>query len=368
MSESIEELAQKLISQREGAARRARVFYEKNKAKISEKSKEDRVKLAVLKKEEKEQAHQARKIKGVLNYDAVIDLLRDLIPNPKTYLNNCNSIKALFRITGGDDLKKMLKKPKDIIKIVEEAKGVNDEEYSIATKRGIMAAVLLSIDKLSIPISEAAVKEYNDYYVRLKMKVYIQVQNKQTKGHADEETVPAIATYLKQVESKYGVVSKENIIANIYTHVITCRDDLQLKIVPSDRGLPVDTNYLIIPRDKRALMAVVLNKYKTDKKYNKVKMTVDKTTGDMLREYIGKKGIEYEEYIFGDKSLTSFISKMNKAIDTSYGGILWMRHMVISNALDKLGIDDVEERQNLAKKCMHDAVITQATYKRRIVK
>jgi hypothetical protein len=286
----------------------------------------------------------------------------------KTYSGYCSSIKALFRITGGDDLKKILKKPKDVIKAVEEAKGLKNEDYSNATRRAIMAAVLVCITKLNIPIHEDAIKEYSEYHVRLKMNAYAQVQNKQTEGHAEEETVPAVATYLKQIETKYGMISKENIIANIYTHVITCRDDLQLKIVPTDRGLPMDTNYLIIPRDKRALMSVVLNKYKMENKYKQVKLSVNKSTGDMIREYITKKGIEYEDYIFGDKPLTSFISKMNKAIDTGYGGVNWMPHMVISNALDKLGIDDVEERQTLAKKCMHDAVITQATYKRRIVK
>jgi hypothetical protein len=368
MSESNEELAKILLSHREATAKRQRDFYARNKERILQEKKEDRAKLSLLKNEEKAQQHQAEKKKGALNYDNVIDLLKEIVPNPKTYLNYCNLLKVLYRIMGGDNLKKILKNAKEVIKVVDIAKGVSDEEYSIATKRGIMAVILICIDKLSIPISESAMKEYVDYHGRLKMKSYIRVQNKQTEGHEDEEIVPPIATYLKQIESKYGVISKENILANIYTHVITCRDDLQLKIVSTDRGLPVDINYLIIPRDKRASMSICLNKYKTEGKYKQVKISVSKATGDMIREYINKKGIEYEEYLFGDKSLSNFISKMNKAISRDYGGVNFMRHMIISNVLDKMGVNDIEERQKFAKKCMHDPVITQATYKRRIVK
>lgn len=366
MFESNDELAKKLLSQREATSKRQRAFYARNKERILQEKKDDRAKLSLLKNEEKEKKHQAEKKKGALNYDTVIDLLKDLIPNKNTYIKNCNAIKALYRITGGDDLKKILKKPKDVINVVDNAKGVSVEDYSIATKRGIISAILVCIDKLKIPIKELVMKEYVDYHVRLKMQTQIQAQNKQTEGHADEETVPPIDEYLKQIESKYGVVSKENILANIYTHVITCRDDLQLKIVSSNRGLPVDINYLIIPRDKRASMSIVLNKYKTEGKYKQVKIIVNKSTGDLIREYINKKGIEYDEYLFGDKSLSVFISKMNKTISADYGGVNFMRHMVISNALDKMGVADIEERQKFAKKCQHDPVITQATYKRRI--
>ena len=71
--------------------------------------------------------------------------------------------------------------------------------------------------------------------------------------------------YKQKVLDKFGENSKEYLIVSMYDEV-TCRDDLNLKIIQSNTDVIKDeNNYLILPVDSRVNASNVLNNYKTGK-------------------------------------------------------------------------------------------------------
>jgi len=103
---------------------------------------------------------------------------------------------------------------------------------------------------------------------------------------------------------------------------------------------------------------LIINQYKTSAKYGQIKVKLSLPLSNLIRKYIEKEGLLNGDYLFGDKNLTSFVSKMNKQIGVK-GSISYFRQMSVSDLLSKT--PSAEERQALSAKMAHSR-LTQIKY------
>ena len=168
------------------------------------------------------------------------------------------------------------------------------------------------------------------------------------------EEVPTFEEYLQGCKANFTVGSKEILIAKFYDE-LTVRDDYGLVI--TDKNLE-NKKYLLI---KPASIEVVINNYKTDKKYGVIRHKLTKALEKITRTYITKNGLKLGDYLFGTEHLSSFVSKMNKILEYK-GGVGLFRHMKITEQLSKA---TPAERVKLAEVMKHSPVI-QKTYLRKM--
>ena len=114
-------------------------------------------------------------------------------------------------------------------------------------------------------------------------------------------------------------------------------------------------NYIIIPRS--GILQVIINNYKTAKKYGQIKVPLTKEMSAIIRTYITDNNIT--EYLFGKSKLSQFASKNNKKMGLETG-INAYRHMKVADELSKqLSADD---KIKLAASMKHTPII-QARHK-----
>ena len=78
----------------------------------------------------------------------------------------------------------------------------------------------------------------------------------------------------------------------------------------------------------------------------------------MIRKYIKRENLVFGDFLFGNKPLTSFVTKFNKQMHIN-GGISLYRMMSVSDLLHTQ--PDAEARQKLAEQMKHSP-ITQLAY------
>ena len=132
-----------------------------------------------------------------------------------------------------------------------------------------------------------------------------------------------------------------------------------MKIINSKaQASDVNINYIIVLDKGDA--ELIINKYKTDKKYGEQNLKLTKYLGNLIRKYIQKNKIK--EYLFGNvKSLSTFVSGINKSVGAK-GSINTYRHMRAS----ELNLTP-EERVKLSK-IMRHCPLTNLRYVRKILK
>ena len=105
---------------------------------------------------------------------------------------------------------------------------------------------------------------------------------------------------------------------------------------------------------------MIINEYKTSAKYGQIKVKLSLPLSNLIRKYIQNEALSNGDYLFGNKNLTSYVSKMNKAINIK-GSISYFRQMSVSDLLKTS--PSAEERQALSAKMAH-APLTQIKYLR----
>ena len=163
------------------------------------------------------------------------------------------------------------------------------------------------------------------------------------------EEVPTFEEYLQGCKANFTVGSKESLIAKFYDE-LTVRDDYGLVI--TDKNLE-NKNYLLI---KPTSIEIVINNYKTDKKYGIIRHKLTKALEKITRAYITKNGLKIGDYLFGTEHLSSFVSKMNKTLGYK-SGVGLFRHMKIT---EQLGMATPAERVKLAEVMKHSPVVQKA--------
>ena len=127
-----------------------------------------------------------------------------------------------------------------------------------------------------------------------------------------------------------------------------------------------EQNYLVVPETKNGRYKVVLNKFKTSKNKDPIKVDFSEKLSKFLTKYITVQKREINSRLFTAKSglNSSYIAMMNKSVGVS-GSINYLRHAKISEELDKN--NDPLKRDQLSKIMAHGAT-TQLSYVRNLIK
>lgn len=292
----------------------------------------------------------------VITYDDAITKLTQLrseniIKTDGTFKKYKDDLKRFVTITGCDDISQCLQKHSLIIKEINNGKMKNGQPYSNNTIKSVYQSILFIIDTLNIKVDK---KPYEQEY-----NIRILKSNDDNAEKKENEEVFPFKTYMEKVKDKFGDDSKMYLIASMYDE-LTVRDNFQLKLVSNVKDIPNDIgvgqgvpaiNYLLVP--KSGNIKIVINSYKTEAKYGIINHTFKKNVSTMIRKYITNNSIKIDDYLFGDKPLTQFVSSNNPKIGIQ-GGINLFRQMKIADEI-KLA-KTPEERLALADKMRHSPV------------
>jgi len=346
---------------------RAKRYYENNQAKIAKKRKDKRDECIECKEEVKKckdckptEKPKKDNSKTVLTVQESVSQLKDLIENENSKTLYDNSIKTLARILNCSDFNKCLKNAKTVIYKIETAKKKKDPTklYSVNSKKGLYQSLLKMVDNLDIKLSKNARELYNDRFEIMKT-----TSHDQTKERVANEQVMDYDVYEQKVKVFFGEGSKESLIVSLYK-LSGFRDDLVLEIVDK---IPKETkiNYVVVPSSKTINAKIILNEYKTDKKYQQDIIPVPKETSKEIRKYMDNKGLEYGDYLLGKSKLSGFIKKFNEKMNLPVKvTINKLRQMRVSKKLQNNPTP--EERVKLSKEMKHSTT-TSEKYKRNII-
>lgn len=267
----------------------------------------------------------------------------------KAYLGPYNQLVEIL------DKDISFKFPKRVIKKIDEAeKKFSEERYSINSKKLMLQTILKLIGVLDLKLPLKTTQQYLDKFNELKIASQIQTEDKQ-----DTDVIMDFDEYLKKIKEHYGEVSKEYVIASLYS-IFSFRDDLQLKIVGEIEEASDDkTNYLVLTTGKAK---IVLNSYKTDTKYGQHIIQLPTKISNLVKKYVFEGKHKAGDYLFGDGLLSKFISQMNNSIGLPIT-INNLRQMRISKNTSR----DPKKLLGLAKSACHSAS-TSKNYLRSIVK
>jgi hypothetical protein len=286
-------------------------------------------------------------IKPPTSNDMLLERLISMDLNPNTKKAYVGSFHRLVELVGGELLPIFKKGARELITTIDNS------EFATSTKRMLIQTVLFLITNLKIVVNKPSLTIMKTYFDGLKVK-----SNDELHAKMLSDEVPTWVEYLAKSKAEFGVESKEFILANLYQE-LTLRDDFVLRIV-SKLPKTKDENYLVTSGKN---YTIVITSYKTDSAYGIIKHKLSKKMTDMLRGLIESRGLVENEYVFGDKKLSPFISAANKQLGYD-GGVNLFRHISVSETLTKA--PSVEERVKLADKMKHSP-FTQIKYLRNLV-
>ena len=267
-----------------------------------------------------------------------------------------DGMRIVFRVTGSKNLAKTLLTIAKVKKAIAEAKHKNNpaKALQLNTQKVAVESIVWCIDHLDLRLPAPVRQSYLDL-----MDVYKLQSKSATKERQEnpEFNVMPYSEYLAKIREKHGDDSKQFVIASLYNEA-TLRDNFyNLVLVNDARAMTNDKdNYLITPRAVKSSMNLVINTYKTDKKYGVIRVKLSASLSKLLRTYIAKKGVSDGSPLFPENKsgLSAYISKMTKDIAPgAKGGIDYIRQSVISEQLDKVGGLSAEARVELARSCGH---------------
>jgi len=210
---------------------------------------------------------------------------------------------------------------------------------------------------LNLPIT----KRIKDHYIH-QFNIIKIASNDEITDKQEKTSIISFKDYLQKIKDKFGTDSKEYVLSSLYFEV-TLRDDFILKIVGTIKDAnDKNENYIVVP--KRENITVLINHYKTSDKYGAIKVKLSTFLSKMIRIFIKDKNLNNNDYLFGNKPLTQFVTKMNKTIGVQ-GGINNFRKMSVSDLLNSE--PSAEKRAELAESMKH-SIIVQTKYLRNIEK
>lgn len=288
----------------------------------------------------------------VLTYEEAVKSLEKVIEKKTTLNKYKQDLKRLILITECENLIQCFKSPREMIERIENGIKAKGEEYSINTKKSLYQTILFMISHFKLNIPEKHIKTFKNKFEEYKI-----MSSDQTKQNAETE-IMTFTDYIEDVLNHFGQNSKMYILTLLYDE-LTLRDDFILKMINKKEEAVGNTNYIVIP--KTGKLTLIINSYKTEAKYGVITHLISTKLSKMIRTYISTNNIE--NYLFGNKKLTSFVSLSNKEMGMK-GGISEFRHMKITEELNSVKITP-EERVKLAEKMKHSPA-TQLNYIRKL--
>jgi hypothetical protein len=281
-----------------------------------------------------------------LSYEEIIYALKTLEIKDGSRDKYSQDIKRLMILTECENFIKCLKDYKKIIEIINNSKKSNGESYSVNTRKALFQMILFLIDKLKLPISIKVKQQYIQQF-----EIYKISSNDYSTEKQETAPIYTFKEYLEKVKDEYGVISKFYVLSKLYSE-ITLRDDFILKIVHSIEETNENENFIIIPiKDK---LTIIVNNYKTSNKYGQIKIKLSTSLSNLIRDYMLKEKLGYNDYLFGNKTLSNYVQKMNKTIGIN-AGINEYRKMSVTDLLNTQ--PSPEERQKLAETMRHSPVV-----------
>lgn len=351
------------------ARERAKRFYLKHKEELNAK----RRNIYAIEKAKLEQSqplaepHPVEPIQNVrvdfssakkITYQEVIDALNKSIDVKGSLDTYENSLKRLMKLSKcEDDLLKCFRNYKKLIDIIDKSTKSNGEPYSENTILGIYQMILKVIDLLHLNITPSIKTQYSKKFNEYKIE-----SSDNTEMKKATQVISTFDNYLDKVKEHFGVISKMFVLTSLYKEV-TLRDDFVLKIVPTMKDTSdTSENYIVINKKDEATL--IVNQYKTSKKYGQIKVKLSNYVSRLIRNYRQDENIPYNDYLFGSSNLSQYLNDQNKKIKvTKVGGAInYMRKMSTSDLLNQE--PTARQREELSAKMTHSP-ITQIKYLRK---
>ena len=254
-------------------------------------------------------------------------------------------IKTSFKLTGCKFFEECVRRFDNIKKKIQEATMPNGNSYSDNSKAGYFYSIRWVYTHMNLTIPEDIKKKYNDI-----ISIYHEkslVQTHKNKISAEKSVLPE-SEYVNKIDREFGKESKEWLVTQLYLQV-PCRDNLSLTVVPTVASSKKDLtkNYVVVPRGNGSCK-VILNVYKTSSKYGDLTYDLDGNVSQLIREWIVKHEIATGAPLWKDKTLSSFVSKMNKKVGIQ-GSINYLRHLAISNQnIEAMSIEELHSKATQA--------------------
>lgn len=277
------------------------------------------------------------------------------IPNDTAtnkYYNN--TLKTLFKILSSEKALTIFKKEKEIINKINTST-YNNKLYSTNSKKGFYQTILFLISNNKIKVSKRSHEAYKKEFELLNIS-----SREKTEQNQQKETVLKFDEYLKKIKDEYGEDSKQFLISSLYSFY-SFRDDLILYVIPTEKeATETNKNYVVIPTGKIKNCIIILNEYKTSKKYGQDKVILNDYISNLMKQYKSNNDIINYSFLFGEKPLSGYIKKYNDKLNLNIT-INTLRQMKVSETLNEKG--DAETRLNLSKIMKHSPE-TSKKYKR----
>lgn len=181
----------------------------------------------------------------------------------------------------------------------------------------------------------------------------------QTKKNENKNKIPTFQEYEENVDDTYGNNSREYLITQLYK-ATGARDDLILQIIKNKSEVVGEKNYLVINNTPNAI--VILNKYKTKKKYGIKEDQLSSQITELIKKYLKNHKLSYGDYLFNTQSLSLIVSRMNKKMDfQGFGAINLFRKMLTSEVHNSPNAT-TQDKLALAKKLKHSLSTAKNTY------
>ena len=277
-----------------------------------------------------------------LQIDEIKQILTEKVEKKASQDMYINSIKRIMKLFDLDDLIKIIS-DKNMIEKITTDRPVN-------TAKADLQAILKMIDTIPIKISDKLKSKIKTAFDVLKEK------SSEKSAEAKEDLI-TFDEYIKKVEEKFGKDSKQYVIVSLY-HELPLRDDMQLKIVDSIKSTKdKQYNYLVLNKSPKG--RVIVHNYKTSKGLGTIDRELTGGLTKIIKKYMNSKAESDREYLFTDKKMSSYIQKMNTALDLK-GGTNLFRHMAVNEFEPES--KTAEEKVALAQTMGH-SVATQKKYK-----
>jgi hypothetical protein len=287
----------------------------------------------------------------IFSYDYICDELEEREMNKRSKSKYLDDLKRFVILTDcQDNVITCINDYEKTIPIIHNATKLDGTSYALNTKKSLFQMVLYIIDNLKLPIEEVIKGYYVNQFEIMKLNCI-------DENIVDQDTIIISFTdYLQKIKERFGENSKEYIISLLYNEA-TLRDDFTLKIVSSIKDTKIDNENFIIVSPKEENLTLIINHYKTREQYGVIKIRLSIGLSRMIRKYIQVENLSMNDYLFGNKQLSSFVQKMNKEIDLN-GGINLYRKMKISEMYKKYdGNPSAEERINLSNLMVHSPIL-----------
>ena len=373
---------------------RQKKFYDANQAKILQKKKDDRSELKELRarfnaaapaaapapcNECAAAATPARPSRGkkggkappapkpvAEKYDlpSVVARVQQLVDEKKMDKTYINGIKKVFEMTGCDTLTSCLQNFDAIKNKLESGTQKNGKSYALNSIKSFVQCIVKVVTMLDIPISESLKQKYV-----ILMQEYSAKSNQQTEDRQSnpEFAVIPYSEFMAKIKTVFKADSKEYLLASLYNEV-TCRDNyggIQIINSVSEVNKNSKQNYIIVPTNKKQLCTVVIQSYKTEKRYGTINEKVSSGLSTLIRNYMTAHNLTDGNPLFSNQTLSAVLCDMrNKIGIPKGGGVNYIRHSKITEMLDKQVLSD-KGKLELALKMRHSPV-SQLKYVRQI--